>query len=116
MVVVRVRRESYWTMKLPPPMPELCGSTTLSASIVAIAASVALPPLRRISTPAAAARGSAALTTPCASAAEGSNRARSNTTSFFIGAAVAGFGVAAKPLRQPVQDRADEAGALIDQR
>ena len=32
-------------------MPELCGSTTVSASIVAIAASVALPPARRISTP-----------------------------------------------------------------
>ena len=45
-------------------MPELCGSTTVSASIVAIAASVALPPWRSIAAPASAARGSAALTTP----------------------------------------------------
>src|SRR6185503_7323099 len=51
-------------MKPPPPMPELCGSTTLRASNVAIAASAALPPRRSISTPAAAARGSAALTIP----------------------------------------------------
>ena len=49
-------------------MPLLCGSTTPSASMVAMAASVALPPARRISTPAAAARGSAALTMPCAGA------------------------------------------------
>ena len=46
-------------------MPELCGSTTFSASIVAIAASAALPPSRSISTPAAAARGSAAQTIRC---------------------------------------------------
>ena len=45
-------------------MPELCGSTTVSASIVAMAASAALPPARNISTPAAAARGSAAETAP----------------------------------------------------
>ncbi len=32
-------------------MPEHCGSTTVSASIVASAASAALPPARRISTP-----------------------------------------------------------------
>jgi len=42
----------------------LCGSTTLSTSSVAITASVALPPARNISAPAAAARGSAADTTP----------------------------------------------------
>src|SRR5690348_3457684 len=47
-------------------MPELCGSTTLSASKVAKAASAAVPPWRSISTPAAAARGSAALTMPVA--------------------------------------------------
>src|SRR5437763_3600326 len=45
-------------------MPELSGSTTFSASKVANAASAALPPLRRISAPAAAARRSAALTIP----------------------------------------------------
>jgi hypothetical protein len=55
---------SLATKNMPPPMPEFCGSTTLSASMVAIAASVALPPWRRISTPAEAARGSAALTMP----------------------------------------------------
>src|SRR5436190_17030093 len=51
-------------MKPPPPMPELCGSTTFSASKVAIAASAAVPPCRNIDAPAAAARGSAALTMP----------------------------------------------------
>src|SRR5260221_2447533 len=45
-------------------MPWLSGSTTLSASSVAKAASIALPPLRSISAPASAARGSAALTMP----------------------------------------------------
>ena len=45
-------------------MPELCGSTTVSASKVANAASVALPPWRSICAPASAARGSAALTMP----------------------------------------------------
>ncbi len=45
-------------------MPELCGSTTFSASKVANAASAALPPWRSISAPASAARGSAALTMP----------------------------------------------------
>jgi 3-oxoacyl-ACP reductase-like protein len=78
------------------------GSTTLSASIVAIAASVAEPPLRRISTPAAAALGSAALTIPCACAAKGKNRTISSATSFFMCLAVARFGVAAKTLRQPL--------------
>ena len=52
------------TRNPPPPIPELCGSTTVSASITAIAASVALPPRARISSPAACARGSAALTAP----------------------------------------------------
>src|SRR3546814_14424310 len=45
-------------------MPLDCGSTTLSASIIAMAASVAEPPLRNISWPAALARGSAEDTTP----------------------------------------------------
>src|SRR5688572_16853766 len=45
-------------------MPELCGSTTVSATKVDSAASAALPPARKISAPAAAARGSAALTIP----------------------------------------------------
>ena len=51
-------------------MPELCGSTTLSANIIAIAASVALPPARNISIPASAARGSAAETVPAVTAGD----------------------------------------------
>src|SRR5690349_18763939 len=54
-------------------MPELCGSTRLSTSNVAIAASAAVPPFRRISAPAAAARGSAALTMPAVDVAEGAD-------------------------------------------
>src|SRR3546814_5122815 len=50
-------------------MPLDCGSTTLSASIIAMAASVAEPPLRNISWPAALARGSAEETTPPAASA-----------------------------------------------
>lgn len=49
-------------------MPELCGSTTVKASITAIAASVAEPPFAKIASPAAVARGSAALTAPRVSA------------------------------------------------
>ena len=50
------------TRKAPPPMPELCGSTRLSTSCTAIAASTALPPARSISRPASAASGFAAAT------------------------------------------------------
>ena len=39
-------------IKAPPPMPELCGSTSVSTACAAIAASTALPPTRRISRPA----------------------------------------------------------------
>ena len=61
---VMTRRDAWsqCTMKLPPPMPELCGSTTLSTSCTAMAASTALPPIRSISRPAAAASGLAAAT------------------------------------------------------
>ena len=45
-------------------MPEDCGSTTVSASIIAMAASAALPPARNISRPASLARGSADETAP----------------------------------------------------
>ena len=48
----------------PPARPELCGSTTVNANMIAMAASVELPPRRRISAPASAARGSAALIRP----------------------------------------------------
>src|SRR3989344_2950208 len=60
---------SWWSSSPPPPIPELCGSTTVSASIIAMAASAADPPLRRISCPAAVARGSAEETTPLPSGA-----------------------------------------------
>jgi len=53
-------------MKPPPPMPELCGSTTVSANMTAIAASTADPPWASIASPAAVARGSALLTAPAA--------------------------------------------------
>src|ERR1700683_3944526 len=49
-------------MKPPPATPELCGSTRPSIAWMATAASAALPPLRRISAPASAAKGLAATT------------------------------------------------------
>src|SRR5690348_9596640 len=49
-------------MNDPPPTPELCGSTSPSMACMATAASMALPPLRRISAPASAATGFAAAT------------------------------------------------------
>jgi hypothetical protein len=55
-------------------MPDDCGSTTVSAIAVAIAASVALPPARRISRPASAARGSAAETAPGSATLGGDRR------------------------------------------
>lgn len=61
----------WWTRNPPPPMPLDCGSTTVKANIIAIAASVALPPFRRISRPASLARGSAEVTTPWADAGTG---------------------------------------------
>src|SRR5438552_3078973 len=51
-------------MNPPPPMPENSGSTTLSANRTAAAASMALPPLRRILAPASAASGCDTATTP----------------------------------------------------
>src|SRR3546814_15662380 len=56
-------------------MPEDCGSTTVSASIIAIAASAALPPARKISRPASLARGSADETAPRASEGASGERA-----------------------------------------
>ena len=46
----------------PPPIPEDCGSTTFSTICVAMAASTALPPLRKMASPASAASGFAATT------------------------------------------------------
>ena len=62
--VVMLPPASPRTRKPPPPMPELCGSTTVKASITAIAASTAFPPACSIARPASSARGSAALTSP----------------------------------------------------
>src|SRR3546814_13157558 len=56
-------------------MPEDGGSTTVSASIIAIAASAALPPARKISRPASLARGSADETAPRASEGVSGERA-----------------------------------------
>jgi hypothetical protein len=57
----------------PPPIPEDCGSTTVSATATAIAASAAVPPRRSISSPASDARTSALVTTaaPLAAVAAG---------------------------------------------
>src|SRR5690606_27850636 len=82
-----------WSRNPPPPIPELCGSTTVSASIVAIAASAALPPRRSISATASAALGSAALTTPRVAA---------------VSAAVAGAAVCAVAVVQAPSSRAAE--------
>ena len=52
-------------MNAPPPMPEDCGSTTLSTSWTAIAASTALPPRASVAMPASTAAGCAATTIAC---------------------------------------------------
>ena len=48
---------SKYKAKQSPPIPVPVGSVTASAAAVAIAASAAFPPLRKISSPASAARG-----------------------------------------------------------
>ena len=48
-----------------PPMPFEVGSTTVNAAAVAIAASIALPPERKICNPACAASGCDVATIPC---------------------------------------------------
>ena len=50
--------------KASEPIPFAVGSTTVSAAAAATAASIALPPFRRISRPAAAARGLEQFTMP----------------------------------------------------
>src|SRR6476661_239708 len=122
-------------------MPELCGSTTLSASKVANAASAAVPPWRNMSTPAAAARGSAALTIPLAtgpvatprsiiSACVGMAQALSeraaaigkirwNITRRLLAPDCignAGEPFLLEPLRQAFRDAADDARSFIDHR
>ena len=70
-----------WTsMKPPPPMPDDCGSTTLSANCTAAAASMALPPCASMRAPAAAAAGCDTATTPSGEAAstEAENRQRAS--------------------------------------
>ena len=55
---------SKYTKYPPPPIPALYGSVTPSAAAVATAASAALPPLRRTSSPAALASASTEATAP----------------------------------------------------
>ena len=55
---------SQMSQKASPPMPQPLGMTTPSAAFVAIAASTALPPARRIERPAAVARWWGATTAP----------------------------------------------------
>jgi hypothetical protein len=52
-------------MKASPPMPVMLGSVTLSTAATAIAASTALPPRFRISTPTWEASGWLVATIPC---------------------------------------------------
>src|SRR4051794_2308705 len=52
------------TMLPPPPIPVMAGLTTASANPVATAASIALPPARRISAPTSAESGCLAETIP----------------------------------------------------
>src|SRR5215472_12044098 len=52
-------------MKPPPPMLPAAGSTTASANAVATAASTALPPRFKISTPACEQSSSSVTTMPC---------------------------------------------------
>src|SRR6202171_5478746 len=62
-------------MKPPPPIPHDAGLVTPTASAVATAASIALPPRFRISTPAAAASALSETTIPCAPTADRSRAA-----------------------------------------
>ena len=57
MVCIQLRFASWWRKNPPPPMPLDWGSTTVKASIIAIAASVAEPPACNISKPAFVASG-----------------------------------------------------------
>src|SRR5262249_7566191 len=64
-VAARSRLAFQKTTKPPPPRPEDDGLTTPVASAAATAASIALPPRCRISTPAAEASRCSAATAPC---------------------------------------------------
>src|SRR5436309_12095154 len=57
-------------MKPPPPIPHDAGFVTPTASAVATAASTALPPCFRISTPACAASSLSETTIPCVPTAD----------------------------------------------
>src|ERR1700731_433436 len=62
-------------MKPPPPIPHEAGLVTPTASAVATAASTALPPRLRISSPAAAASALSETNIPCAPTADRSGAA-----------------------------------------
>src|SRR6476661_8597384 len=108
-------------------MPELCGSTTVSAIKVANAASAAVPPCRSICAPASAARGSAALTMPCGGVPAdwrevvqpaSARAAASGTRRFNIALALLGphrlgnvrEALALEPLHEATRDAASDAG------
>src|SRR6266403_664029 len=63
------------SMKPPPPIPHEAGLVTPTASAVATAASIALPPCFKISTPAAAASALSETTIPCTPTADRSGDA-----------------------------------------
>ena len=67
-VSVRPLAASWATTQATPPTPLMKGSTTPTAKAAATAASAALPPRWRISTPASAASGCMAVTRPPATA------------------------------------------------
>src|SRR6516162_3219787 len=85
------------SMKPPPPMFPAAGSTTASAKAVATAASTALPPFSRISTPAREASSSSVVTIPCAARTGSAGQAFSVKARSLYGA---GF-CACAPAHQP---------------
>src|SRR5215471_20486430 len=87
------------SMKPPPPMFPAAGSTTASAKAVATAASTALPPFSRISTPAREASSSSVVTIPCAARTGSAGQAFSVKARSLYGAAFC----ASAPAHQPSQ-------------
>src|SRR5262249_42724724 len=71
-------------MKPPPPIPHEEGLATPTASAVAAAASIALPPAFRIFTPASAASGCSAATIPCFAITAAAGRATMHSHSAAI--------------------------------
>src|SRR5215470_8163878 len=85
------------SMKPPPPMFPAAGSTTASAKAVATAASTALPPFSRISTPAREASSSSVVTIPCAARTGSAGQAFSVKARSLYGAAFCAWAPAHQP-------------------